>query len=253
MSMYNLLFGRNAQSDLLLAVIGLKQNDVERFRDAFVSADGSEITIRTRTGGGNREDYPNLTMRTKPGWKGSVDDDFDSTYCDDTFSVDEQWRQDVANLSDVMKHGIRGEFAQHLALTMSREPTADDLATKAREDEAAAIARLRGVKANGHTFVPYDDHAMETALRLAEANGGELRSCWGILPLALTAPTNHYREIKPREAASYAECNRVEIKYEWATDETYLAHAVTRFAAKYPKAVAAMVQSAKRHSKQAAE
>src|SRR5690606_35672763 len=104
MSFYNMLFGMNGQTDLLLAVLGLKQNDVERFRDVSIEDDGETIAVYTRTGGGNRADYPNLTMRKLPNWQGSEDDDFDNTYCTDRFAVPEEFAEDVKNLGDILSH-----------------------------------------------------------------------------------------------------------------------------------------------------
>jgi hypothetical protein len=80
MSLYNMLFGMNQQADLRLAVIGLKKNDVERFRDVSASEDGTTITVYTRTGGGNRSGCPNLAMRKLQTWHGSEDDDLDRSY-----------------------------------------------------------------------------------------------------------------------------------------------------------------------------
>jgi len=51
-SLYNMLFGQNPIGDVLLATLGLKQDDVGRYRDCFV-ADG-HIAVYTRNGGGNR-------------------------------------------------------------------------------------------------------------------------------------------------------------------------------------------------------
>lgn len=55
MGMYNIAFGQNPISKVLLAALGLEPADVGRFRDAFV-ADG-KIVVYTRNGGGNREHY----------------------------------------------------------------------------------------------------------------------------------------------------------------------------------------------------
>ena len=106
MSFYNMLFGRNSQTDLLLAVVGLRPVDVERLRDCRASEGGAVIEVYTRTGGGNRDGYPNLAMRKRPEWTGSVDDDYDSTYCTDTLAVPEQFRADVA-VVDVERHHAR--------------------------------------------------------------------------------------------------------------------------------------------------
>lgn len=239
--MYNLLFGMNPLADLLLAVIGLKRNDIERFRDVHKSDDGATIYVRTRTGGGNRDDYPNEVMRARPEFAGSEDDDYDNTYALDTFNVPEQWRQDVANLGDLLK-GFRAEFAQHLALTIDRPPTESDRAAAAYADETAKLKRHPHALANGHTFVPYSDAGMQAALELAEANGGRLRSGLGvgIMPLVLTVK----RDFKPwpgaRDPNEAASLVRIELGTEWRIDEVYWAHCVERFAARFPLTMAAV-------------
>lgn len=238
MSFYNMLFGMNDQADLLLAVIGLKKNDIERFRDVRIEDDGKTIAVYTRTGGGNRAYYPNLTMRKLATWLGSEDDDFDCTYCTDRFAVPEKFVEDVRNLGDILSHGLRAEFAQHLAATLRREETDGDKAAAAYDAEERALARTAHVKANGHTFVPYDDYAMQKALELAEANEGRLRSCRGILPLVLKVK----RDFRPFPNAKADDARlhmvRVEISYHWEIDEAYWEHCQERWAAKFPKAIA---------------
>lgn len=95
MFLCNMLFGMNPQADLLLAVIGLKKNDVEIFRDVSASEGWTKTRVYTRTAGGNREHFPNLTMRNLPSWQQSVDDEFDSTYCMDTFKLPAEFAEDV--------------------------------------------------------------------------------------------------------------------------------------------------------------
>ena len=60
---------------------------------------------------------------------------------------------DVAAIGDPLTHGLRPEFAQHLAKTMRREPTEDDKAQAACESEAAELrsrfGRLRPLRPPG--------------------------------------------------------------------------------------------------------
>lgn len=254
MSFYNMLFGMNSQSDLLLAVIGLRKVDVERFRDCSASDNGATIEVYTRTGGGNREGYPNLAMRKRPEWTGSVDDDFDSTYCTDTFSVPEQWRADVAGLRDVLAHGIRAEFAQHLAATLQREPTEADKQQAAYNAEVAALKRTRHFMANGHTFVPMDDTATKAALDLGEANGGKLRSCWGIAPLALKVRENFVQFPNALDETERKRLVRAEINFDfaWKIDEAYWQHMQDRWAASHPLTMAEIAQTVESCRKRAA-
>lgn len=253
MSFYNMLFGMNPQSDLLLAVIGLRKNDVERFRDVHSSEDGRYISVYTRTGGGNRADYPNLTMRKLPDWQGSEDDDFDSTYCTDTFVVPNEFVDDVKALNDIIGNGIRREFGQHLVKTLRREPTEDDKATAAYEEEQRAISRTKHFMANGHTFVPMDDTAMKTVLELAEKNGGKLRSCWGIMPLTLTVKRDYHPYPQAKAESDRQHFVRVEVGYDykWTIDEAYWNHCLARWATEFPLTLAQIAESVERQRKAA--
>ncbi|MGK4923125.1 hypothetical protein ACSLUB_11365 [Bordetella hinzii] len=238
MSLYNLLFGMNSQGPLLLAAVGIHENDVQRLRDVSVTSDGSEVFVYTRTGGGNREDYPNEAMRSVPGWVSSEDDDFDCTYCTDTIRVAPEFHRDVAALGDFFAHGMRPEFAAHLAKTLKREPTEEDIAQRAIDAERKELERTRHVKANGHTFVPYDDSAMETALRLAEANGGSLRSCWGILPIKLNVRTDYQPWPHAKVGAERIIRANIDYDFKWGMDTAYWQHCVGLFSEKYPLSMA---------------
>jgi len=238
MSFYNMLFGMNPQADFLLAVVGLKKNDVERFRNVSTSEDGKTIEVYTRTGGGNRDDYPQELMRHMAGWRRSVDDDFDSTYCTDTFDVPEEFVEDVKNLNDILAHGMRKEFALHIAKTLRREPTEGDKATQAYEEESRTLARTEHFMANGHTFVPKNDAAMEAALKLAEANAGKLKSCWGILPMKITVKMSErgYPNRTP------------ELGYVWEMDAEYWAHCREKWAGQYPTTMATIEQEVAKYT-----
>lgn len=252
MSLYNLLFGMNSHTPILLAVLGLKENDVERLRDVFIGKDGTTIEVYTRTGGGNRDDYPQDAMRHLPTWITSVDDDFDCTYCTDTFCIPPEFVQDVAGLSDILNHGLRAEFVQHLAKTLNREPTEDDKATATYKAEAAALERTEHFMANGHTFVPKNDAAMKTALEFAEKNGGKLRTCWGIFPMVLTVKRdfNPWPNAKSESARLYF--NRIEVGYEWKVDEAYWKHCQDRWATEFPMTMANILEAVETHRTKAA-
>lgn len=249
-----MLFGMNGQSDLLLAVVGLKRVDIERFRDCGSGDDGATITVYTRTGGGNREGYPNLAMRERPEWSGSVDGDYDNTYCTDTFQVPEQWRADVAALADPLSHGLRLEFAQHLSATLRREPTPADIEQDLHDRERAALARTAHQMANGHTFVPHDDDALKVALDLAEANGGALRSCWGIAPITLEVQRNVQPNLKAADENYRHRMIRARIGYDfrWTMDADYWAHMQRRFSASHPLTMAKIAETVEGYMKRAA-
>lgn len=246
MSFYNMLFGKNAMTDLLLAVIGFKEVDVERFRDVHFSDDesGVRIGVYARTGGGNRSDYPQLALYRSPLFLTTEDGEYDSTYASFFFRVPSEFEQDVRNLHAPLEHGIRPEFAQHLAATINREPTEADLARKKYTEERDRISRLAGTLANGHTFVPYDDGAMEAVLTLAEANGGTLLSAWGIAPLVIDILKDQVQEITPRGGLPYKAWQRalIRVGYKWEVDEAYWSHCQERFSSRFPLSMAKIAE-----------
>ncbi len=88
MSLYNMMCGTNPAAGRLLAAINLDPNTIPRFRDVWINEDMTEITVHTRTGGGNRDDYEeqNDAMAAHPLYLR----DFDSTFADFTFRLPEE-------------------------------------------------------------------------------------------------------------------------------------------------------------------
>jgi len=103
MSMYNMLFGMNPDSDKLLSLLGKTQDDFGRFRNVYLE-DGF-IIVHTRCGGGNRDDYEEVfdEMSTHPWYSHDVDDDYDCTYADIYFKIPEGKHETFIALSDFDK------------------------------------------------------------------------------------------------------------------------------------------------------
>lgn len=78
---------------------------------------------------------------------------------------------------------------------------------------------------------------MEVALKLAEANEGELRTCWGIMPLNIEVKRDFYEWPKANDEWLKGNLTRVKVDYDfrWGIDEAYWQHCVERFTAKYPR------------------
>lgn len=93
MSMYNMLFGVNGASPLLLGALGLKADDVPRFRNCFIQ--GENIVIYTRTGGPNRDRFDNSPLEEHPLFVESEDDNFDCTYASFYFKFPEQYKAEL--------------------------------------------------------------------------------------------------------------------------------------------------------------
>ncbi len=114
MSLYNMMFGKNPLSDVLLRIINLTQDDCGRFRDVSLTEEGN-IIVYTRNGGGNRDcwdlgssdsglfevskdcDCPGCVITHKlpnhPNYIKDYDDDFDCTYAYIEFSPPEEFRE----------------------------------------------------------------------------------------------------------------------------------------------------------------
>lgn len=111
MSLYNMLFGVNPFSGVLLEMLGTAPAKIPRYRDCFLDDDG-DIVIHTRTGGGNRQYYDgpnidnmdgpwNMNLRALPGFKFDADDSFDPTYADFHFAVPDAFKPQIALLKDL--------------------------------------------------------------------------------------------------------------------------------------------------------
>jgi len=99
MSLYNMLFGRNPYSDLLMGVLGLTEADCGRFRDCYPNPEGTEIIVHTRNGGGNRKEYFPTEITKHPNYLRDADDSFDGTYCDIVFSVPKGCEETVKTIA----------------------------------------------------------------------------------------------------------------------------------------------------------
>lgn len=115
MSLYNMLFGKNPNTTTILAALNLREGMIERFRDVWLDEDENHIVIYTRTGGGNREYYPNKVLTSHPLYIRDEDDDFDSTYAKyyfampnlETVQPPESLRaQTVDVITDALENGI---------------------------------------------------------------------------------------------------------------------------------------------------
>ena len=89
MSLYNMIFGMNPDSDKLLSFLGKTKEDFGRFRNVYME-DG-HIVVYTRCGGGNRDDYEEVfdEMSTHPWYSHNADDDYDCTYASIYFKIPE--------------------------------------------------------------------------------------------------------------------------------------------------------------------
>jgi len=105
-----MLFGMNPNTDIILAFIGLKRCDIERYRDCRVELNNKRIWVYTRTGGYNREEYPNKLLTSNPYYLFDRDDSFDDTYAIYYFKFPEEIEQDILDFYDMRNKGISAKL-----------------------------------------------------------------------------------------------------------------------------------------------
>lgn len=91
MSMYEMVCGMNVFAGSLLQHIGLEPTRIPRPRDVWINKELTEVTVMTRTGGGNREQYQleNQQLVEHPNYLRDKDADWDATYAEFVFKMPE--------------------------------------------------------------------------------------------------------------------------------------------------------------------
>ena len=98
MNLYNNLFGVNNSAEMLLKILNINRFEIERFRDIFFDKESSFVVIHARTGGGNREDYPNVILIENKYYSHDKDADFDSTYANFYFKLPEDITKELKEI-----------------------------------------------------------------------------------------------------------------------------------------------------------
>jgi hypothetical protein len=136
MSLYNAINGVNPATFFLLPMLGEKHpDDYPRFRDCFageLTNDNEDdqfgipkkrndlsakvISVYTRVGGGNREDYQNEIdeLRSHPNYIKDYDDDFDSTFATFQFSIPKEFESDYDLIIENNLQGISENYKTRL-------------------------------------------------------------------------------------------------------------------------------------------
>jgi hypothetical protein len=241
MSMYNMLFGMNPNSDIILAILGLKKNDVERFRNCGFMEDG--IFIYTRTGGGNRDDYPNDKLTSNSCYLRDNDDDYDCTYATYYFKFPDEIRDDIIQFQNVRENGMSGKFIQWILRTIEREKTDSDIKNDLWNEQSQIVqqaTRLSIFETNGHTVVPLDDSSCDRLLSLMEkANGEQL--AFSVMPYQIIVQENvpRWDSLDKNKSDIEKDMCRVKIGFskKWKIDPITWQRWQDKFGTKYPKAI----------------
>lgn len=236
MSFYNMIFGKNPSSELVLALLDLKGYEVERFRDCGIDHDAREISIYTRTGGGNREGYPNTKLEGHPCYVRGEDDEYDCTYRTFYFRFPPDIADDIAKLADINANGIPAPIIRKACEVSTRKTDAD--AEQARYEAACAEVRAviqsgGALVYNGHTLAPMSDHAFRRIARAAEAFDGEPPGYYAICAL------------KPCDTRDKSGWDRLST-IKWVVDSEWRDHWAEVFRSEFPKTVAEMIKTCSR-------
>lgn len=106
MSLYKRLFGENKEAPAILGFAGLTRGMFMKYRDCFLNPDGTIVTVITRIGGGNRNEYrqAHINIKRHPNYIRDYDDDFDDTYCYFEFKVDNKFLETAKKIAPKEQH-----------------------------------------------------------------------------------------------------------------------------------------------------
>ena len=106
MSLYERLFGENEEASAILGCAGLTRGMFMRYRDCFLNPEGTIVTVITRIGGGNRDEYrqAHTDIKRHPNYICDYDDAFDNTYCYFEFKVDDKFLETAKKIAPKEQH-----------------------------------------------------------------------------------------------------------------------------------------------------
>ena len=112
MSLYERLFGENEEAPAILGFAGLTRGMFMRYRDCFLNSDGTIVTVITRIGGRNRNEYrqAHTDIKKHPNYICDYDDTFDNTYCYFEFKVDDKFLETAKKIAPKEQHISVGDM-----------------------------------------------------------------------------------------------------------------------------------------------
>ena len=239
MSLYNMFFGKNANTEIILAILELKENDIERFRDCGFEDGG--IYIYTRTGGNNRDDYPNEKLTSNPYYLGDEDDDYDCTYATFHFKFPEEIKDDCEKFKNVKENGISAKLIQWVLRTLEREKTEDDIYCELYKKQATLVCQSKQtfiVESNGYIIVPLDESSLEEYLSLMEQAGGKQLS-YSVMPYKIEVKQNVFKwDFENNKLILERERCQVKIDILKEIDIQLWNRWEEKYSTKFPKAIA---------------
>lgn len=148
MSLYNMLFGENNETPILLGMLGLNKDFFDRFRDVELIKDGTIIRVFTRLGGGNREGYEQTwnKIQSHELYIKDYDDDFDCTYAYIEFDIPDKYKKTAKKM-------FKGEPVSFEDKFMKEINEMDKPGTKAFENAQKIADKINNAIENGETNI----------------------------------------------------------------------------------------------------
>lgn len=246
MSMYNILFGKNSQTPIILSVIGLKENDIKRFRNCGV--DDGNIYIYTRTGGRNRHEYSQEKLTNNLHYLYDHDN-YDNTYATFYFSIPKEIQEDFTSFLNCGIEGVTQKFLKWINKTLNRKPTESDLHENMYEKQLATVKKLQisgdvSKLFNGHTVVPLTDSGVREMFKVTEKNDGKFIAYWNFLPYKLKVKENDLKYSFYKNMGDLEdEKVRFSIDIIWEIDHDIKERYIKKFGKEYPKSIKMMDES----------
>lgn len=148
MSLYNMLFGENKETSVLLGMIGVNKEYFDRFRDIELINNGTRIRVFTRLGGGNREGYQETwdKIQSHELYVGDYDDDFDSTYAYIEFRIPDKYKETAKKMFNGEPVSFEDKFKKELE-------EMDIPGTEASKRAEKIANKIMGAIDNGETHI----------------------------------------------------------------------------------------------------
>ena len=148
MSLYNMLFGENEDTPVLLGMLKTNKAFFARFRDIYLCNEGKTIRVYTRLGGGNRRDYKKewKEIRKHPYYIKDFDDSFDETYAYVDFKVPQDFEYTAKKMFKEEPIFVGDRFNKEV-----EEMSVEDSAASQRAEEIAKM--IMGAIESGNNII----------------------------------------------------------------------------------------------------
>jgi len=141
MNLLGIFVGPNSQHLEMLKLIGLRKTDAfpARYRDTYISENGHNVVVLTRTGGPNRKSFveANHRLTRLDGYVGDFDDPWDETFAHFTYRPHNDALAAVAELRRTQEHSNPLEVLK--AFMEDLKADKDTPQTKAARDHMQAV------------------------------------------------------------------------------------------------------------------